>query len=102
MRIFSDFISALITMYHSHTVLLLFLSTIALQVNIMERGIQIKILISLPRYRERVARPVLRVCFNLKLTSRSNLLFLNKNQPGLGTEYRSKNINIAPGGLPYD
>ena len=99
MRIFSDFICAQITMYHSHTVLLLFLSTIALQVNIMERGIQIKILISLPRYRERVARPVLRVCFNLKLTSRSNLLFLNKNQPALGTEFRSKNINMAPGGV---
>ena len=55
MRIFSDFISALITMYHSHTVLLLFLSTIALQVNIMERGIKIKILISLYRGREREA-----------------------------------------------
>ena len=49
MRIFSDFICAQITMYHSHTVLLLSLSTIALQVNIVERGIQIKILISLPR-----------------------------------------------------
>ena len=54
MRIFSDFICAQITMYHSHTVLLLLLlSTIALQVNIMEPGIQIKILISLPRERER-------------------------------------------------
>ena len=92
MRIFSDFISGQITMYHSHTVLLLLsLSTIALQVNIVERGIQIKILISLYRDRERERGlrywAVLRVCFNLKLTSRSNLLFLNKNQPGLGTEF---------------
>ena len=55
MRFFSDFICARITMYHSHTVLLLLSSTIALQVNIverLERGLQIKILISLPR-RER-------------------------------------------------
>ena len=56
MRFFSDFICARITMYHSHTVLLLSSSTIALQVNIverLERGLQIKILISLPRQRER-------------------------------------------------
>ena len=54
MRIFSDFICAQIAMYHSHTVLLLLLSTtIALQVNIVERGIQIKILISLYQERDR-------------------------------------------------